>query len=777
VLGAILLAAAALAAVPTKRGRYRGTTRQHQTLSLKTSRKGIKFSITWSANCRDGGPRFTGTTSNSKPLRVRRRGAFSAKATFQGAAADGTKVRYQVAFKGKVRRKRASGSWRLSVSGPYIEGGTYTCTTGSVGWRAKRRKKGGSAQAARGNSLGMKTKTSSRGHRHNPGATTPKPKPKPPGTFVPLGPSPPGTPAGQINQKVSGDVTYDRRTCRTSGTTKTPLSSARIDLVPTQGNTVQARLDDAGHFQTTDPVSGTLPVKAYLVLDGPRVKVKPDTNLVSDAYQISLGDVIVSKVTSGTQTIEFKPLHVAAGAAGSDPGIEAATGAANIYSQLAHGAKVVDGATPQGVTIPKITARWRWTSDFTTWLGDDNPSRYVDGADQIIIGGHHTPPTQRDEYEQYVVLHEYAHHVIKYVADPGPTSTGPTHGAHNTHTVHPPFPLANGTTDSPGNDLPALPWSEGFADSIVAAVTGDPTPSIGCEDTADYTQKPAVGRNQPGDPLEAAPKAPFQHLAQYNETAIGGVLWGLLNKLGNGKPAAGLAPLFAAFHKTVPHSMRQAREALVKDGSIETTADQDQEISEIFADQGIGWGFRVGGANGPDYFQLAATPELQGRITGPYGTCVVTDEGSTDRGGAPADFIQGDILAGTGGIPYAWQDDCFSNTDGTPDGDFGSGDGAAIVLFPYDGASGNGEFTVSERFTCSGDAQVPCPASLHESAMPISAGYRWWRTGHAPPNLVFNELVFHPVNVTLPLNQWVDIARIDEQGRCTSLVDKFDCSF
>jgi hypothetical protein len=82
---------------------------------------------------------------------------------------------------------------------------------------------------------------------------------------------------------------------------------------------------------------------------------------------------------------------------------------------------------------------------------------------------------------------------------------------------------------------------------------------------------------------------------------------------------------------------------------------------------------------GPDYTHLTATPELQGRVTGPYGTCMVTDEGSTDRGGAPFDFV-GKIRAGKGGIPYAWQDDCFSNTDGQPDGDFGSGDADIIVL-------------------------------------------------------------------------------------------------
>jgi hypothetical protein len=771
VLGAALLAAAAFATAQSQSGRYKGVTRQKQKVSMNISRKGVKFSIPWSANCRDGGPRFKGTTSNSKPLRVRKRGAFAAKASFTGAAADGTKVRYRVAFKGKLRGKKASGSWRLTVRGPYIEGGTYTCTTGKVRWRAKRRAKHGAAQAARRNSLGMKTKTSAPGRRHNPNSSPapgPAPKPKQPGpNFAPVAPNPPGTPAGQINQRVSGDVTYDRRTCLSSAAAKTPLSSARLDLVPAQGQTVQARLDDAGHFQTANAVSGSLPVKGYLVLDGPRVKVKPDTNLVGDAYQIPLGDVIISKINGPNQTIEFKPLHVAAGAAGGDPGTEAMTGAANIYSQLAHAALGVDNAVPAGVTLPKITALWRWASDFTTWLGDSNSTRYVDGADQLFIGGINSPPASRAEYERYAILHEYAHHVIKYVADPGNTSGGPTNGVHSGHSVHP-----------PPNDLPALPWSEGFADAIAAAAANDPKPTLGCVVTADYTTTPAQARDQPADPLEAAPKAPNGHLAQYNETAIGGALWGLLNQLGNGQPAAGLAPLLRAFHKTVPHSTREAREALVKDGAIETTAEQHQQISEIFYDQGISWGFRVVGAYGSgDYTNLVGpTPELQGRITGPYGTCIVTDEGSNDRGGAPADFQPGDIFAGTGGIPYAWQDDCFSNTDGQPDGDYGTGDGTVIVLFPYDGASGSGEFTISQRFTCAGDPQNPCPANLHQQAA-INAGYRWWRTGNEPPNLTSNELVFHPVNVTLPLNQWVDVARIDEQGRCQSLVDNFDCSF
>jgi hypothetical protein len=141
-LAAVLALSGAMLASGASRsssGRFAGKTSQGKKLSLKFAKKGVKFSIPWSANCHDGGQAFTGTTANSRSLRMRRKGSFSYRGSFVDKAADGQPVRYAVTVKGKLRGKRARGSWSLAVAGPYAEGGNYSCSTGTVKWSAKRR--------------------------------------------------------------------------------------------------------------------------------------------------------------------------------------------------------------------------------------------------------------------------------------------------------------------------------------------------------------------------------------------------------------------------------------------------------------------------------------------------------------------------------------------------------------------------------------------------------------------------------------------------------------
>jgi hypothetical protein len=641
--------------------------------------------------------------------------------------------------------------------------------------------------ASAGNKLGLKTKTPSKGRRPNPGgggATLPG-KVGPSFGPAPGGPAPggpgtqPTTPSGQINEKVAGEVTYDQRDCLADGSvTRTPLSFAEIQLKPTGGPEVDAKLDANGHFTTDKPLVGSLPVKAWILLDGDKIRVKPDTGIVNDAYLISLGDVIVAKTGGGT---DFKALHVAAGKPG-DPGAEAMAGAANIYNWLARGADIAQRSSP-GVTLPEVTARWRYASDFTTWLGDTNATLYQDGADAIVIGGKQSlsPPSLRNEYERYSILHEYAHHVIKYVADPGNTEGGPTKGHHNSHTVHPPFPIAGATASSPGNDLPALPWSEGFADAIAAAVSDDPTPTIDCEVVADYTHKPALGKNNPGDPLEPAPKPPFGYLAQYNEVAITGALWGLLNKFGNGNPAAGLKPLLGAFHAKVPHTMRDARDALaeVKDPTIETTKEQHEDIAEILREQRINWYFdaqNVGLTFAGDSTSLV---ETHFKMEGAY-SCEVKNDFANDAGQLPEDRggpgPNGEEplfeLAGTGGLSHTWHDDCFGLTDGNPTTDVG-GEDWFFVEFPYSGSSdpdGDG-LTISMKYTCAATGSPDNCKSSNTADLLIRRGVDNTAAGTSG-----NARQVKVTGIALPRNGWVPVLHVDGQGRCTSLIDNADCS-
>src|ERR687892_1151382 len=52
---------------------YKGKTSQGKPVSLKPSRRGVRFSVGWAGECDDGGKPFAGTTLNTKPLRLRKR--------------------------------------------------------------------------------------------------------------------------------------------------------------------------------------------------------------------------------------------------------------------------------------------------------------------------------------------------------------------------------------------------------------------------------------------------------------------------------------------------------------------------------------------------------------------------------------------------------------------------------------------------------------------------------------------------------------------------------
>ena len=127
-----------------------------------------------------------------------------------------------------------------------------------------------------------------------------------------------------------------------------------------------------------------------------------------------------------------------------------ASGAANIYTVLEAGARLAKETSP--VALPKVRARWRYAGDLIGWLGDHLPSQYNVTNDSLQVGGT-LHDGYRDEWLEFPLLHEYAHHILKYVADP-PDAVG----RHRYDTAYP--------------DNPALPWSEGFAQLLCRARPG-----------------------------------------------------------------------------------------------------------------------------------------------------------------------------------------------------------------------------------------------------------------------------------------------------------------
>lgn len=131
----VMGASAALAAAPGVI--YNGTTSQSKPFKLNIRPEGVRFRVSWSADCGDGGKPFQAETVSQRPLALKG-SAFSSHESYDAMASDGAKVHYDIVMSGKVLRRRASGAWQATATGPYKDGGTYKCDTGKVNWSARR---------------------------------------------------------------------------------------------------------------------------------------------------------------------------------------------------------------------------------------------------------------------------------------------------------------------------------------------------------------------------------------------------------------------------------------------------------------------------------------------------------------------------------------------------------------------------------------------------------------------------------------------------------------
>jgi hypothetical protein len=454
---------------------------------------------------------------------------------------------------------------------------------------------------------------------------------------------------------LSGRVLYERRGCYFGPKSEAPLPDAKLVLTSADRSTQEVQLGRDGTYNGVQ-VSGALPVKAAVMLDDSQIaaRVDPSTGRV-----VPVGALV---------------------ARGDGP-----AGAASIFAILDKGAHVAAAASP--VVLPKVTARWRFGKrlDRASWLGDrPPPTAYDDNANQIYISGALTgAKPHRDEFEASVLLHEYAHHMMKYVADPG--STG---GTHTLTSVYP-------------ND-PALPWSEGFSDAFSAIATGDPRPTQGCNAIQDLSTFPASASDQTTSGMQPQPSvAKFSPVAsgiwlagdprsQYNETVDAGVVWQVVISLGGGNVflIPGVVPdavlqtgltrfleALAAYHKRFggPSDMRQVRDALIGGGAEQSQADHDS-VSGAFAGEGVvGFGAGVQARFSPSSDGLCVIPWDPSNpaaggceessvisISGPGYSCTLSTP--PGQGGFMHKYTDG-TLVGQGAIPYAWQDDCYARTE------------------------------------------------------------------------------------------------------------------
>jgi hypothetical protein len=474
---------------------------------------------------------------------------------------------------------------------------------------------------------------------------------------------------------LSGRVLYESRGCYFGPTSEAPLPDAKLVLTSADGSTQEVRLGRDGTYNGVQ-VSGALPVKAAVILDDSQIAVSPDAP-GAGPYEVQLGDA--ARLDPSTGRVVSIGTLVARG--------DGPAGAASIFAILDKGAHVAAAASP--VVLPKLTARWRFGKrlDRASWLGDRPPPSAYDpnGSNQIYISGALTgAQPHRDEFEANVLLHEYAHHVMKYVADPGPTGG-------EMHTLTSVYP----------ND-PALPWSEGFSDAFSAIASDDPRLTQGCKAILDLSTSPASASDQTTSGMQPQPSAakflPVSSgiwlagdpRSQYNETVDAGVVWQAVIALGGSNvflipgvvPEAvlqtGLTRFLGAldaYHKRFggPSDMRQVRDALIGGGAEQSQADHDL-ISAAFADEGVvgfGAGVQARFSGSSDAVCVAdwdpSNPGAGGceessviSISGPGYSCTLSTP--PGQGGFMHKYTDG-TLVGQGDIPYAWQDDCYASTE------------------------------------------------------------------------------------------------------------------
>lgn len=531
-------------------------------------------------------------------------------------------------------------------------------------------------------------------------------------------------------RKIKINAQYEAPSCPSSKESMQPLPRAKL-LIKFGARTLRKQLNDQG-VANLELKGRAKELKAKVVLDGKFLAVTPYGKEAPYSYVDDLK--LTDKETYGLKIKEPEKV-----------------GAASAWSILSAGAKVAETSAPAGVDLGKVTARYDSGRGPTAGLPDVPGTETAYDADsaEILIDSR----TRADEFEPWVLNHEYGHHVLEKVANPGPNAAG-------SHDLEHSYPYQ-----------PALPWSEGFAHAFAAIVAKNPVLGTLCRTGVNISTKPATPASQDG---------PYDN--QYHEISVAGVLWGLATHLGSGNQQAGLKPLLQTLHTFSgkyggPKSLREARDALIEGGLENGSAAEHVAIEQRFLDQQVYWRIMVNAAlidsreagRDTDY-------ELHLDLDGPgaYGSCESTiDDGGPEfplTGMLPTELDTwiGSIGA-EGGLSYISRDDCLMfGADGKQPYD--GVDGVQFWLhLPYlpQEAHHSGTFSLGATWLCS-DAQVEDPGPED-----ICTGDRLHQIGFAvgPRQGVLR-------NVSLQRGARVELLRFDATGKeCTFVPTGEDCSF
>jgi hypothetical protein len=509
----------------------------------------------------------------------------------------------------------------------------------------------------------------------------------------------------------------------------------------------------AGHFDVR--LGGSGPITAYVELKSPFATIKAFG--ASHPYRIPVN------LHAGKNEVLIR--HK-----GQDA-------AANVATVIDEGARFAKHTLPAGATLPPVTVLLRYTTDFSHDEKSVGQTAYFPARRTIEIDNDPKHPDYRYEWERFAILHEYGHHVLDSLADPGPRSGGE-------HTFTGVYP-----------DRPALAWSEGFADAFAALVTG-PELKLQCRLIADLVSTPA--RPSSEDPVEI-------DQAQYNEIQAAGVVWHVVNLrdlrggINSNDRTRKLLAAVRAFKDRpgaghYPQSMREVRDALVGSPLEPDTVAGHDAIDKIFSDDHMGWGVAV---LIEDNLIESTDPSSFGqylhlRLIGPYGTC---EDPRPNQGpprpvtGRPGATFDGGVVEG--GVPATWKDDCFIASGPANDPNPGGleNHGHLDLWFPYlpDQRHATGEFKLYATFHCDPFlAQPRCGGSFTYHLYL----YRGWFLNEdkvVPPGDVFRTAFSatanregHHLFEDLPLKiddgKDTEILSFDAQGKCEIVPLHEDCS-
>ncbi|HEV3310233.1 MAG TPA: hypothetical protein VG815_06930, partial [Chloroflexota bacterium] len=187
--------------------------------------------------------------------------------------------------------------------------------------------------------------------------------------------------------RISGTVWYYKRGCYADTTrTLTPVPNAFVQLVRGTKSTTWP-LNANGRFRAS--LSGTGSTYGYLLLNGPRLAVSPNSS-GAKPYRIPLG-----WVKAGANAFKLS---------GNGP-----AGAANIWTVVSMGQNFAASVSP--VRIPPLKVAWRENANLAAGSPfDGTDDTYFDGANNTLMvdgGGN-----RQDQWEPFVLLHEYGHLVL-----------------------------------------------------------------------------------------------------------------------------------------------------------------------------------------------------------------------------------------------------------------------------------------------------------------------------------------------------------------------------